>query len=62
MAENRHLVVAVFENEAAAVAAAEWLKKWERMNKDVDDIKFGAMGVLTADEDREIKIHRVGQA
>jgi uncharacterized membrane protein len=61
MAENRHLVVAVFENEAAAVAAAEWLKKWERMNKDVDDIKFGAMGVLTADQDREIKIHRVGR-
>lgn len=61
MAENRHLVVAVFKDEAAAMAAAEWIKKWERMNKDVDDIKFGAVGVLTADEDREIKIRRVGR-
>jgi uncharacterized membrane protein len=61
MAEKRHLVVAVFENEATAVAAAEWLKKWERMNTDVDDIKFGAMGVLTAGEDREIKIRQVGR-
>jgi len=61
MAENRHLVVAVFENEAAAVEAADWLKKWERTGRDVDDIKFGAMGVLTAGEDREIKIRRVGR-
>lgn len=59
MAENRHLVVTVFESEAAAMAAAEWLKKWESMNKDVDDLKFGAIAVLTAGEDREIKIHRV---
>jgi uncharacterized membrane protein len=61
MAEKRHLVVTVFENEAAAIAAAEWLKSWERMNTDVDDVKFSAMGVLTAGEDREIKIHRVGR-
>lgn len=61
MAETRHLVVAIFENEAAATAAAKWLKKWEKMNKDVDDIKFGAMSVFTADEVREIKIRRVGR-
>lgn len=61
MAEKRHLVITVFEDEAAATASAEWLKKWERMNTDVDDVKFGAMGVLTAGEDREIKIHRVGK-
>jgi uncharacterized membrane protein len=61
MAENRHLVVAVFESEEAATEAAEWLRKWERTNTDVDDIKFGAMGVLTADEDKKIKIHRVGK-
>ena len=29
MAEKRHLVVTVFENQPAATAAAEWLKKWE---------------------------------
>ena len=61
MAEKRHLVVTVFENEAAALTAAEWLKNWERMNTDVDDVKFSAMGVLTAGEDREIKIQRVGR-
>ncbi len=61
MAEHRHLVITVFENEAAAMEAVEWLKKWEKMNTDVDDVKFGAMGVLTAGEDREIKVHRVGR-
>ena len=61
MAENRHLVVAVFDNEAAATDAAEWLKKWEGMNRDVDDIRFGAMGILTADKDGEIKVRRVGR-
>jgi uncharacterized membrane protein len=61
MAEERHLVVTVFESEAKAMSAAEWLMKWERMNKDVDDIRFGAIGVLTAGEDREIKVHRVGK-
>jgi uncharacterized membrane protein len=60
MAEKTHLVVAVFENEAAAAAAAEWMRKWERMGTDVDDIRFGAMAVLTAGEDREIKIRPVG--
>jgi len=61
MADKRHLVVTVFENEDKAMAAAEWLKQWERMNKDVDDIRFGSMGVLTAGEDNEIKVHRVGK-
>jgi uncharacterized membrane protein len=61
MADKRHLVVTVFDNQPAATAAAEWLKKWEGMNKDVDDIKFGAMAVLTADADGGIKVHRVGR-
>jgi uncharacterized membrane protein len=61
VADKRHLVLTLFENEAKATAAAEWLQKWERMNKDVDDIKFGAIGVLTAGEDREVKVHRVGK-
>lgn len=61
MAEKRHLVVAVFEDEGKAAAAAEWLKEWERIKTDVDDIKFGAVGVLTAGEDGEIKVRRVGR-
>ena len=61
MADKRHLVMTVFDKQPAATAAAEWLKKWEGMNQDVDDIKFGAMAVLTADGDGEIKVHRVGR-
>ena len=49
MPDDRHLVVTVFDDQARATAAVEWLKKWDRMNKDVDDIRFGAMAVLTAD-------------
>jgi len=60
MADGRRLVVAVFDDKAAATAAAEWLKKWARMGTDADDMRFGAMAILTADEDGEIKIHRVG--
>jgi len=61
MAEKRHLVVAVFEDEGKASAAAGWLKEWEHTKTDVDDIKFGAIGVLTAGEDGEIKVRRVGR-
>lgn len=60
MAENQHLVVSVFPDEAAAVSAADWLKKWERTNTDVDDVKLGAMAILTADEGGDIAVHRVG--
>lgn len=61
MADKKHLVVTVFDDQAAAEEAADWLKKWEGMNKDVDDIKFGAMAIITADADRNIKVHRVGR-
>lgn len=61
MPDKRHLVVAIFDDHAKATAAVEWLKKWDKMNKDVDDIRFGAMAILTADEDREVKIQRVGK-
>ncbi|MBN1630075.1 MAG: hypothetical protein JW990_09950 [Thermoleophilia bacterium] len=61
MPDKRHLVVTVFDDQARATAAVEWLKKLDKTNKDVDDIRFGAMAVLTADKDREIKIKRVGK-
>ena len=60
MADKRHLVVAVFKDEAAATEAAEFLKRWDKITKDADGHKYGAIGVLTADEKGEIKVHRVG--
>ena len=62
MPESKHLAVAVFESEAAAIVAARWLKRWGGMSKDVDDIKFRAMAVLTVDEGGGIRIRRVGRS
>lgn len=61
MVDKGHLVVGVFETEAAAATAADWLSKWQKTQKDVDDIKVDAMAVLTADDDKEIRIQRVGR-
>jgi len=61
MADKRHLVVAVFEDETAATKAAEWLKEWDKIVKDPDGRKYGGIGVLTAGENLEIKVHRVGR-
>ena len=60
MADEKRLVVAVFADQPTAAAAAEWLKKWGKTQTDVDDIKLGAMAVLTADEERQIQVRRVG--
>ncbi len=54
--KNRNLVVAYFDNAAAADDAAQQLKHWD---KDDDDIKLGGMGIVTM-EDGELKTHKVG--
>jgi uncharacterized membrane protein/predicted flap endonuclease-1-like 5' DNA nuclease len=61
MAENKNnvMVVAYYVNEDAAAGAAEDLKKWDDAN---DDIKLGAIAVLTLDpKSGEIKANDVGQ-
>lgn len=51
MDKNEHVVVALFGDRAAAEAAIERLKKWDKAS---DDIKLGAIGLLYK-EDGEIK-------
>jgi hypothetical protein len=43
MDTNENVVVAIFEDKAAAEAAIEQLKKWDKAS---DDIKLGAVGLL----------------
>jgi uncharacterized membrane protein len=52
------LVLAFFENEAAADAAVESLKKWGKAGK---EIKRDAVSVLVKDEQGKIKEHKLGK-
>ena len=56
---GKQLVLAVFENEAAADGAVDALKGWD---KATSEIKLGAIGVLVKDEKGKIKTHKVGSA
>ena len=50
--QNKQLIIALYENEAAARQAAEGLKQWDKAN---DDVKAGAVGVLVTDGKGGIK-------
>jgi uncharacterized membrane protein len=52
---NRKLVLAIFENEAAADAAVQPLRDWEKADYD------NAIGVLVLDEEGKIKTHKLGE-
>jgi uncharacterized membrane protein len=56
--KNQQLVLAFFDNEAAADAAVDALKQWD---KATEDIKLGAVGVLVKDEKGKIKTHKLGK-
>jgi uncharacterized membrane protein len=58
MAKNQQLVLAIFPSEDKADAAVASLKSWDKAN---DDIKLGAIGVLTKDEKGKIKKHKLGK-
>ncbi len=58
MSNNQQLVLAIFPSEAAADDAAASIKSWDKAN---DDIKLGAIGVLTKDEKGKIKKHKLGK-
>jgi uncharacterized membrane protein/predicted flap endonuclease-1-like 5' DNA nuclease len=61
MAENNNdkLVIAYYVNTAAARAAAEDLKQWDKEN---DDVKLGAIGIITLDtHSGEVEVEEVGQ-
>jgi uncharacterized membrane protein len=55
--KNKQLVLAFFDNEAAADSAVAALKSWDKADK---DIKLGAIGVLVKDDKGKIKEHKLG--
>jgi uncharacterized membrane protein len=57
MAKNQ-LVLAFFENEAAADEAVKSLEKWGKANK---EIKNGAVSILVKDEQGKIKTYKLGK-
>lgn len=58
--KNENVVVAIFEDKAAAEAAIERLKKWDKAS---DDIKLGAIGLLykEGDEVKAVIGHQSGR-
>lgn len=54
---SKNVVLSVFATEAAADAAVESLKAWDKLN---DDIKLSAIGVLVLDDKGKVKTHKVG--
>lgn len=50
--QSKQLIIALYDNEAAAQKAAEDLKAWDKAN---DDVKAGAVGVLVSDGKGGIK-------
>jgi hypothetical protein len=55
---KKQLVLAFFANEAAADAAVNAIKGWDKASKDV---KLGAIGVLVKDDKGKIKTHKLGK-
>jgi uncharacterized membrane protein len=54
---KKQLVLAFFENEAAADAAADKLKNWDKGSKEV---KLGSIGVLVKNDKGKVKTHKLG--
>ena len=55
---DKHVVLAIFDSEAAADTAVASLKGWDQID---EDIKLNAIGVLVLDEKGEVKQHKVGK-
>ena len=51
------VVLAFFSDEAAADAAVESLKAWDKID---DDVKLSAIGVLALDEQGKVKTNKLG--
>jgi len=59
MADNKndHLVVAYFDTKAQAEQAADSLKNWDKAN---DDIKLGAIAVVSKNEQGKVETDNLG--
>jgi hypothetical protein len=55
---DKQLVLAIFKDEAAADAAVETLKQWDKAD---DDLKLNAIGVLVLDDKGKIKTQKLGR-
>ena len=55
---KQQLVLAFFENEAAADEAVNAVKQWDKASK---EIKLGAIGILVKDDKGKIKTHKLGK-
>jgi hypothetical protein len=55
---DKQLVLAIFKDEAAADAAVQSLKDWDKAD---EDIKLNAIGVLVLDDKGKIKSHKLGR-
>ena len=55
---KKQLVLAFFENEAAADEAVKAMEGWDKASKEV---KLGAIGVLVKDDKGKIKTHKMGK-
>ena len=55
---GKQLVLAFFENEAAADQAVDAVKQWDKASK---EIKLGAIGILVKDDKGKIKTHKLGK-
>ena len=55
---EKQVVLAIFPNEAAADAAAQSLKEWDKLD---DDVKLNAIGVLVLDENGKVKTQKLGR-
>src|SRR5512139_1562563 len=54
---GNQLVLAFFENEAAADDAVNQIKGWDKASKEV---KLGAIGILVKDDTGKIKTYKLG--
>jgi hypothetical protein len=56
--KNKTLVLSLFADEAAADAAVESLKAWDKMD---EDVKLNAIGTIALDGKGKLKIHKIGR-
>ena len=54
---DKSVVLAIFDDEAAADAAVTSLKSWGKTD---DRVKLSAVGVLALDDDGNVKTHKMG--
>ena len=55
---EKQVVLAIFPNEAAADAAAQSLKEWDKLD---DDVKLNSIGVLVLDDNGQVKTQKLGR-